>query len=223
MIILTTEPITGYKVFNSDWTCKEQQYKVGQSYTYKENLNKISTDITPGVEGMHFCKNPVDCLRYYPLSTNQKYAKVSINPLLFNDDPNLFIQQSDDKTFFVTNALTIDREIPYDEWVQLCNGTSQSYYPHTNNVYEQIYYSNGLMDGSYNIFTNQRLLVHHRYKKGYLSGMQEEWDEEGNKIYENFYNDYGFKDGEQKFWYKGDDGNLVCQTQDYIDGYPLIL
>ena len=29
------QQITGYKVFNPDWTCREFQYKVGETYTHE--------------------------------------------------------------------------------------------------------------------------------------------------------------------------------------------
>ena len=50
--------VNGYKVFNSDWTCRDKQYTCP---------GKFEENVEPDVcyHGMHFCKKAVDCFNYY--------------------------------------------------------------------------------------------------------------------------------------------------------------
>ena len=48
----------GYKMMNSDMSCKGFQYEVGKEYTLDGNLILCK-------RGFHFCENPFDCLKYY--------------------------------------------------------------------------------------------------------------------------------------------------------------
>ena len=48
----------GYKIMESDMTCRGFQYKVGKEYSLKGKLTICES-------GFHFCKNPFDCLWYY--------------------------------------------------------------------------------------------------------------------------------------------------------------
>ena len=48
----------GYKMMNSDMSCKGFQYEVGKEYTLDGNLTLCKS-------GFHFCKNPFNCLVYY--------------------------------------------------------------------------------------------------------------------------------------------------------------
>ena len=51
------EKITSYKGFNKDMTCKDFQYKEGESY--EEPSAKVCE------RGFHACEYPLDCLNYY--------------------------------------------------------------------------------------------------------------------------------------------------------------
>ena len=48
----------GYKVFNSDWTCRGFQYEAGKTY----EMNKMPVICECG---FHFCTDPKNCFRYY--------------------------------------------------------------------------------------------------------------------------------------------------------------
>ena len=48
----------GYKMMESDMTCKGFQYELGKEYSLDEELAICKN-------GFHFCKNPFDCLEYY--------------------------------------------------------------------------------------------------------------------------------------------------------------
>lgn len=59
----------GYKVFNSDWTCRGFQYEVGK--TYEMNDEPIIC-----IQGFHFCIDPKDCFRYYDFWDDVKIAEI---------------------------------------------------------------------------------------------------------------------------------------------------
>jgi len=62
------DPIKGYKIFNSDWTCRDKQYKLGETF-HEEDVEICS-------RGMHFCTKLRDCFDYYDYSINRHVAKV---------------------------------------------------------------------------------------------------------------------------------------------------
>ena len=61
--------VKGYKVFNSDWTCRAKQYECPGKFEEDVNLNICSS-------GMHFCKSAVDCFNYYKFDPNNHVAEV---------------------------------------------------------------------------------------------------------------------------------------------------
>lgn len=85
----------GYKVFNSDWTCRGFQYEVGRTYEMEE---------TPIIckQGFHFCTDLKNCFSFYPFNSNKvKIAKVEA----FGD-----CDKNGNK--YCTNKIKIVREIP---------------------------------------------------------------------------------------------------------------
>lgn len=63
------ERVKGYKVFESDWTCRGKQYTC---------LGKFEEDVNVKIckSGMHFCKRLSDCFNYYLFKTKNKVAEV---------------------------------------------------------------------------------------------------------------------------------------------------
>ena len=61
--------VIGVKGFNSDWTCRGFKYEVGK--TYKLNDLPIICN-----RGFHFCISPAECITYYGLLNDSKYALV---------------------------------------------------------------------------------------------------------------------------------------------------
>ena len=95
----------GYKVFNSDWTCRGFQYDVGQVYEMDEK--PICCD-----RGFHFCKKVSDCFKYYSFDPNNKVAEVEA---LGDIDTN------NDDSKCSTNKIYIIREITWQEVLDLVN------------------------------------------------------------------------------------------------------
>ena len=95
----------GYKVFNSNWTCRGFQYNVGQVYEMDEK--SICCD-----RGFHFCTKASDCFQYYPFNPDNKIAEVEA---LGDIDTN----NNDSKCS--TNKIHIIREITWQEVLDLVN------------------------------------------------------------------------------------------------------
>jgi len=62
------EPIKGYKIFNYDWTCRDKQYKLGETF-HEDEVELCS-------RGMHFCTKLEDCLDYYDFNISMHVATV---------------------------------------------------------------------------------------------------------------------------------------------------
>ena len=95
----------GYKVFNSDWTCRGFQYEVGK--TYEMDKKPICCN-----RGFHFCKKVSDCFQYYPFDPDNKVAEVEA---LGDIDTN------NDDSKCSTNKIHIIREITWQEVLDLVN------------------------------------------------------------------------------------------------------
>lgn len=60
--------VTGYKAFNTDWTCRGFQFEVGQTYTHEGDVELCRS-------GFHYCIDALDVLGYYDLN-GSKFAEV---------------------------------------------------------------------------------------------------------------------------------------------------
>ena len=100
---MENEIIKGFKVFNPDWTCRNFQYEVGQTY---------EMDCEPDVcnRGFHFCEKASDCFEYYKFDSANKVAEIEA----------LGAVDSDGKKS-CTNKIRIVREVPWDEVLRIVN------------------------------------------------------------------------------------------------------
>ena len=98
-----TGVIRGFKVFNSDWTCRNKQYTCPGAF---------EEDVTPSVcdRGMHFCKKAADCFNYYSFNPDNHVAEVAA----YGE-----VVEEGDKC--ATNKLEIIREIPWAELLEMVN------------------------------------------------------------------------------------------------------
>ena len=95
----------GFKVFNSDWTCRDFQFEVGKTFT--EDVTPVCCD-----RGFHFCTKAADCFRYYSFDPDNKVAEVEA---LGDIDTN------NDDSKCSTNKIHIIREITWQEVLDLVN------------------------------------------------------------------------------------------------------
>ena len=90
----------GYKGFNPDWTCRDKQYAIGE--TYEEETAKMCRS------GIHFCEYPLDVLGYYPpVGTNMELNKFAV---VEADDVSL--EKADD-TKRVCKKIKIQAELSF--------------------------------------------------------------------------------------------------------------
>ena len=95
----------GFKVFNSDWTCRGFQFEIGKTFT--EDVTPVCCD-----RGFHFCTKAADCFRYYSFDPDNKVAEVEA---LGDIDTN------NDDSKCSTNKIHIIREITWQEVLDLVN------------------------------------------------------------------------------------------------------
>ena len=95
----------GFKVFNSDWTCRSFQFEVGKTFT--EDVTPVCCDM-----GFHFCTKVADCFKYYDFNPDNKVAEVEA---LGDIDTN------NDDSKCSTNKIHIIREITWQEVLDLVN------------------------------------------------------------------------------------------------------
>lgn len=125
--------VKGYKVFNSDWTCRDKQYTCPG--TFEE-------DIEPDVcrRGLHFCKKARDCFNYYSFSSNNHVAEV----IAYGD-----VKESGNKC--CTNKLKIVRELSWHEVLDIVNtGENCTGYRNSGNYNSGNYNSGDCNSGNYN-------------------------------------------------------------------------
>ena len=95
----------GFKVFNSNWTCRGFQFEVGKTFT--EDVTPVCCD-----RGFHFCTKAADCFKYYDFNPDNKVAEVEA---LGDIDTN------NDDSKCCTNKIHIIREITWQEVLDLVN------------------------------------------------------------------------------------------------------
>ena len=95
--------VKGYKVFNPDWTCRNFQYQVGQTY-------EMEGPVIPCERGFHFCKNAADCFNHYAFNPENKVAEVIAHGA---------VKEEGDKC--CTDKIEIVREISWQEVLTLVN------------------------------------------------------------------------------------------------------
>lgn len=96
------KPVTVYKAFNADWTCREFQYEVGQTYVFDDEIEMCE-------RGFHAVPSDYSLavLRYYP-PHNSRFAICEASRPVY-DEPRQKI---------VTDRLKILREISLGDLIR---------------------------------------------------------------------------------------------------------
>jgi hypothetical protein len=97
------ESIKGFKGFNPDMTCRDFQYKEGETYKHEGRVKACSS-------GFHFCENPLDVFGYYPPGESV-YSTVEGNGKVSRD--------SDDSKVAVSE-LTVGAKIELPDFIGAC-------------------------------------------------------------------------------------------------------
>lgn len=95
----------GYKVFNSDWTCRGFQYAVGETFI---------EIVTPRCcnAGFHFCADLKECFHYYAFDPDCKIAEVEALGE---------IDAAENGSKYCTNKIKIIRELSWEEALKIVN------------------------------------------------------------------------------------------------------
>lgn len=95
--------VKGYKVFNPDWTCREFQYAVGETFRHEGEIEVCKA-------GFHFCAKVADCFNYYTFNSYNKVAEIeAVGNIITEGDKS------------VTDEIRIVREISWHEVLDLAN------------------------------------------------------------------------------------------------------
>ena len=125
----------GYKVFNSDWTCRDFQYEVGKTYEIKSKPILCEN-------GFHYCLKLIDCFRYYDFNPQNKVAKIIAHGIIDGDN-------NDNK--HCTNKIEIVEEITWYEVLDMVNsGSGNSGYLNSGNYNSGDYNSGNYNSGCFN-------------------------------------------------------------------------
>lgn len=125
--------ITGYKIFNPDWTCRGKAYTCPG--TFEEDVEPVARK-----SGMHFCKKAIDCFDYYSFDPRNHIAEVIAYGTIVEDG---------DKC--CTNKLEIVREISWSELLELINVGEGNTGIGNSGYYNSGYYNSGDRNsGNYN-------------------------------------------------------------------------
>ena len=123
--------VKGYKVFNSDWTCRDKQYTCPG--TFEED---IELDVCR--RGLHFCKKAIDCFNYYSFSSNNHVAEV----IAYGD-----VKEFDNKC--CTNKLKIVRELSWHEVLDIVNTGENCTGYHNSGDYNSGHHNSGDYNSGY--------------------------------------------------------------------------
>jgi antitoxin component YwqK of YwqJK toxin-antitoxin module len=168
--------MVGYKIFRHDWTCRGYQFPFGEKPSDIEvdtNATVMAVHDGPVImcgSGFHFCQRALDCLAYYPLRENHRYAQVAASDIIHTEG---------DKS--VTNQLTLVKEFSFEEFKNMCTGTITTWYANGNKWSENAYVE-GYQHGTQTEFhMNGRKSVETTYERGLEHGTRTEWFHHGGK------------------------------------------
>ena len=109
---LHNDTITGYKVFEPDFTCRDYYFNgVGTTHMYED---------TPVLceSGFHFCTTLQDCFKYYPIKPHMIICEVQVTG--YTDAEN-------DCSKRTCQTLNIIRQMPLDEVAQHITDSEYAY------------------------------------------------------------------------------------------------
>ena len=98
-----------YKVFNSDWKCRDFQYKIGQTYQLLDE-NGILLSPIKCERGFHACEKVNQCFNYYSFGPTNKIAIVELSGEVIVDNDKL-----------VSNIITIIEEVSWENMLKIVN------------------------------------------------------------------------------------------------------
>ena len=101
----------GYKIFNYDWTGYNDYSYADENGEVEGSVHTVTGNIEHCGWGLHYCENPVDCMRYRDLIQWNKFALVEAY------DENIK-RDNDDKS--VCRTLKIKKVLSFDDMIKAC-------------------------------------------------------------------------------------------------------
>ena len=130
---LHDDTITGYKVFQSDFTCRDYNFNgVGTTHTY-EGVPVLCES------GFHFCTTLEDCFKYYDISQDMIVCEVQATN---------YTDAEDDCSKRTCQTLTIIRQLSLEE-VKSHISNSENAYVWACNIGDKDYMKQYITDSRY--------------------------------------------------------------------------
>ena len=101
----------GYKIFNWDWTGYNDYSYADENGEVEGSVHTVTGNLEYCGWGLHYCENPVDCMRYRDLIQWNKFALVEAY------DENIK-RDNDDKS--VCRTLKIKKVLSFDDMIKAC-------------------------------------------------------------------------------------------------------
>ena len=101
----------GYKIFNWDWTGYNDYSYADENGEVEGSVHTVTGNLEHCGWGLHYCENPVDCMRYRDLIQWNKFALVEAY------DENIK-RDNDDKS--VCRTLKIKKVLSFDDMIKAC-------------------------------------------------------------------------------------------------------
>ena len=101
----------GYKIFNWDWTGYNDYSYADENGEVEGSVHTVTGDLEHCGWGLHYCENPVDCMRYRDLIQWNKFALVEAY------DENIK-RDNDDKS--VCRTLKIKTVLSFNDMIKAC-------------------------------------------------------------------------------------------------------
>ena len=120
----------GYKIFNYDWTGYNDYSYADENGEVEGSVHTVTGDLEHCGWGLHYCENPVDCMRYRDLIQWNKFALVEAY------DENIK-RDNDDKS--VCRTLKIKKVLTFDDMIKAC----KEYQVNSSGIHNGYAISNG--------------------------------------------------------------------------------
>jgi hypothetical protein len=168
--------VLGYKIFDSDWKCRDYQYPFVKETSDVSEPKPPHTAVHDGPvkmceSGFHFCQRALDCIDYYDLLADYKYAQVAASKVVITDGNKS-----------VTNRLTLVKELSFEEFTRLCTGIVTTWWANGFKCSETTY-RNGEMHGVRRFYhENGSKRLEGTFNNGYICGTYTCWDDDGRVV-----------------------------------------
>lgn len=101
----------GYKIFENDWSAKGGYCYADENGEVEGSVHTVTGDLDKCGWGLHYCKNPLDCMRYRGIIRWNKFAYVEAY------DENI---DCDDDGKSVCRTLKIVKVLSFNEMISAC-------------------------------------------------------------------------------------------------------